>query len=331
MAEFHLYFHKDFDGICGTALFSAFLQIATIFKLTDHENFVYHPVDYDIKDKWLELKLLQENAALDFPYHPEAGWWFDHHDSAFLKSNLKRKYKHTQSQFWDTSFHSCPSLIKYHFQKSWSLFANIEALDQLIKKNSQWIEWSDIIDGARYHSPNEPVELKHPCLEINATLSIDSSLGYLVYLIEHIKTSTPGEVARLDPVKTKLQVYQERQERVMAKFKVLLEVYRQEIAYFNLTGTGIPFNRYLAYYFYPDLSYTIGIYEKKRQAFVISVGKNPWKQFPAKNIGKTCMRYGGGGRKEVGAVMVNDYNSAVEISKKIRSYLWQGLQENKEE
>lgn len=331
MIEFHVYFHRDFDGLCAASLFSSiFFQIATILKLAENENLVYHPVDYDIKENWLESKLFKPNAVLDFLYHPEADWWFDHHFSSFLESNLKKKYKHTPSHFWSTKFCSCPSLIKYHFKTFWPLFANLKEFQKLIESYSKWIEWSDIIDSAGYHSPNEPIELNHPCLKINATLSVDISSEYLVYLIEHIKTSTPDEVANLEPVNLKFLVYKNKQEEIIEKFKSLLEIYNREIAYFDLANRDIPFQRYLSYYFHPKLSYTIGLYKKNKLSFVVSVGKNPWKQFQSENVGKICKRYGGGGRKDVGAIMVGDYKSAVNISKKIRKYLLQSLQIVKE-
>jgi len=94
-----------------------------------------------------------------------------------------------------------------------------------------------------------------------------------------------------------------------------------DIAFFNQSQLSYPFQRYISYYFYSDIKYTIGIYKKNDKYFSISVGKNPWKKFNSLNIGEICKRYGGGGRENVGAVLTDNEEEAKRVQKKIKEYI----------
>lgn len=313
MNIFHIYFHRDFDGICSAAIFA---EIINTFQLTNTVETSFHGVDYEIKDDWLNIKLNKPNAVLDFLYHPDALWWFDHHVSAFLVYELKEKYKNGTKQFWDPSYPSCPSLIKEHFSKYLPLFAS-----NFFHFYSQWIKWSDKIDSAKYSSPYEIIELSHPCLQINSTLAIDNSDQYLIYLIQQIRHKSPEEVATLDRVQEKYSIIKSKQNQIVKDFKELIKIEDHRIAYFDQSDLKIPFQRYISYYFYPTVDYTVAIYKKNGNTHSVSVGKNPWKDFQSRNIGKICKRYGGGGRPDVGAINTKDHLDAVNIAKKIKKIL----------
>jgi hypothetical protein len=309
---FYIYFHRDFDGICSAALFAEIIR--DILSL-ERDSFQFQAVDYDRKSKWLSDTLKKPNAVLDFLYHPDATWWFDHHTSAFPDYKTKRQYKNGPHHFWDTSFGSCPSLIKYHFLKKLPLLSssNLATFDE-------WIHWSDKIDSADYTSPREPIEIEHPCLQINATLSIDYSRDYLEFLINQIRGKTPLEIASQRSVHSKFLKYKKNRDTELEILKNLLEVRDSSVAYFDQSQYDIPFQRYASYYFFPSVNYTIGVY-KRGHGYSISVGKNPWKNFVSENIGNICKRYGGGGRKDVGAIITDNHEEASRISMNILKML----------
>jgi hypothetical protein len=71
------------------------------------------------------------------------------------------------------------------------------------------------------------------------------------------------------------------------------------------------FQRYYPYLVHPEAAFVVGIYRNQNQnSFTVSVGANPWKPEPGINMGLLCQRFGGGGRKNVGGIPVEDISEA---------------------
>jgi oligoribonuclease NrnB/cAMP/cGMP phosphodiesterase (DHH superfamily) len=318
MASLRIYFHKDFDGFVAAALF---LKINEESGLIGASQVLLKTVDYDLKDKWLNTHLPQPNVVLDFLYHPEAEWWFDHHVSTFVRKSHERKYQNSEKHFWDIHSPSCAALIKQHLQDYNSLFMGNEEFQNLTEKFSEWIKWSDIIDNAKFENPAQVIELKDPCLEINATLSAESEDSYYEYLVYAAKKFLPREVIEMPTVRNKIDEAKDIQDKCINVFKNNLEKFSDGTVFFNYVKNGIPFQRYLAYYFKSDARYSVGLYLRTPNNYYISVGKNPWSDFTSKNIGEICEQFGGGGRVNVGGISVKNYEDALAKARKICAIL----------
>src|SRR5271155_4749866 len=107
---YDIYFHNDFDGRASAAVMLAFLRS----RGDDIEHFI--PVKYDIipvgtKKQWLDDKFLEKNKLfrgkhnpaiiVDFPYHPQAAFWFDHHLRPFRKPGWEKKFKSDREHRYD--------------------------------------------------------------------------------------------------------------------------------------------------------------------------------------------------------------------------------------
>ena len=146
--KFYIYHHNDFDGISAAALFAKFLSIK---EKINFEDFTFQAVDYNLKKEWISFKLNKPCVVIDFLYHPDSDWWFDHHDSTFQNdSSLMNSYTQSEKKYWNTKFPSCPSLIMAHLHKYFRKYHI-----KLKNEYSELIKWSDVIDGAKYHSPSE--------------------------------------------------------------------------------------------------------------------------------------------------------------------------------
>ncbi len=319
MAILTIYFHKDFDGLVAAALF---LRINELSQLIGADSVTLKSVDYDIKENWLKTNLQKPNVVIDFLYHPKADWWFDHHVSTFLNSRHKEQYSNSDKQFWDASYPSCAALIKTNLQQQCSLFMGVEEYNIVVNRFREWIHWSNIIDNANYNDPAQVVELKSPSLQINATLSYEIEETYLQHLIFAAKLYQPDEVVHTAYVKDKVQKILSLQEDYLSIFKNHYKIIPKKTVYFDYVKKEIPFQRYFTYYFEPDAFYSIGLYNRNGK-FAISVGKNPWLEFTSKNIGEICKRFGGGGRINVGSIIVDEYSKAVEIVETITKSLSQ--------
>jgi hypothetical protein len=317
MAILTIYFHNDFDGIIAAALF---LRINKETQLIGADGISFKPVDYEQKNTWLKTQLQRPNVVIDFLYHPKAEWWFDHHVSTFLNDKHKAKYINSEKQFWDVSYSSCAALIKQNLQSQCSLFMGNDEYLKVVDDFKEWIQWSDIIDNAKYESPTQIVELKHPCLQINSTLSYDVEAQYLEHLIIAAKMYPPEDVVRTQSVKDKIQKIFLLQEKHLGIFKNAYKIMPQMTVFFDYVKNDIPFQRYFTYYYEPDALYSIGLY-KRNGKIAISVGKNPWLDFASKNVGEICHRFGGGGRINVGSILISDYSKALAVVNSICEYL----------
>jgi hypothetical protein len=317
MPNLYIYFHKDFDGLVAAALF---IKINQETQLIGANNYTLKPVDYEVKKIWLKTNLEHPNVVIDFLYHPEADWWFDHHVSTFLNANHEKHYKNTETRYWDVNFPSCAALIKGNLEKKCSLFMSNDEYKKITDGFKEWIIWSDIIDNAKYESPSQIVELKHPCLQINSTILPDIEDNYIEHLVTAVKMFSPEEVAETTIVRKKIEIILKTQTEQMEVFKKGYKIIQPQIGFFDYVKYQMPFQRYLFYYFEPEAFYSIGIYGRTGK-YAVSVGKNPWKEFQSKNIGTICETFGGGGRLNVGSVLVSNYKKALSMANTISSKL----------
>jgi hypothetical protein len=308
MSILNVYFHKDFDGFVAAALF---LRINDETQLVGADGYSLHSVDYNIKTSWLKTELPKPNIVIDFLFHPKAQWWFDHHVTTFLNEKHKLKYSNTEKQFWDIKSPSCAALIRDNLQSHCSLFLSGDDYSKIMNNFSEWIYWSDIIDNAKFESPAQVVELKHPCLQINETLTGDIEDEYIRHLVTAAKMYLPEEVAGSYMVKTKIDNALKSQDKYLHIFKNGYKILPNEIVFFDYVKNDMPFQRYMTYYYEPGAYYSIGLY-KRDGKYSISIGKNPWLDIPSKNIGEICRKFGGGGRINVGSFAVPDYSKAIE-------------------
>jgi hypothetical protein len=121
-------------------------------------------------------------------------------------------------------------------------------------------------------------------------------------------------------VKEKIDIVLSKQKEYMKSFKDDYKLILPNIVFFDYVKNAIPFQRYLTYYYKPDANYSIGLYGRVGK-FAISVGRNPWLNFPSQNIGEICKTYGGGGRETVGSIILTDYSKALKIADTIANLL----------
>jgi hypothetical protein len=308
-----IYFHKDFDGFVATALF---MRINEHSQLIGAETVTFKPVDYELKKFWLKTDLDKPNVVIDFLYHPQADWWFDHHTSTFIKESHKIKYQNSEKQFWDVNSPSCADLIKKNLFSLSSLFFTHEEFCTIVDEFKEWIYWCDIIDNAKYENPAQIIELNNPCLQINATINSDIDEEYLRSLILAAKMYTPADVVQMSFIKPKIDLVMQLQGKFKQIFKQNYEFIKDGIVLFDYVKHKIPFQRYMTYYYEPKAKYSIGLYPRSGQ-YAISVGKNPWFEFDSKDLGIICQEYGGGGRIHVGSILTKTYPNAIKCISQI--------------
>ena len=153
------YHDKCFDGACSASLFTRFHREC----IDPDASYEYHGLVHRAGALFDESEFTgDENAIVDFKYSPSPRitWWFDHHQSAFLTPQdhenflaCKRDPVCEAHKFFDPTYVSCTSFLA-HIASTRFGFNTAPVADL--------IHWADIVDGAKYESPESAVEMAAP-------------------------------------------------------------------------------------------------------------------------------------------------------------------------
>lgn len=303
---YDIFFHDDFDGRASAAVFVDFLKTkgSRIERFMAVEHGVY-------EDVWLQKDALDTIAGttrrnpsivVDFPYHPQATFWYDHHPTAFRKPEWQNKFDPSAFQYLDTSYASACHLV----------------LDRLVEDHGyvpsayirEVVRWADVIDGARYANPFQTLVMREPALQVAAYINACAGDAAkekrvsepLTWLIEGMAHKGIDRVAK-DPR------IQEVAERVRAENKLSLSFYRKHlqqkgnVAIVDTSELTTQKLRYGAYYLAPNAVYGLTISKRVDDSYIVQAGVNPWKrERNAFAIGELLAQFGGGGHPFAGAV-----------------------------
>ena len=319
--KYDIYFHNDFDGRAASAVMLAFLRS----RGDNIEHYI--PVKYDVIPKWIDDRFLEKNKLfkgkhnpaiiVDFPYHPQAAFWFDHHLRPFRKDGWEAKFKPDRARRYDDSYRSACHLVYDSLKEGfgWRPPAHLREL----------VKWLNVIDFADYKSARQTIEMKEPAIQINNFIEEHS---------EDLKT-TVATIKFLAEKPLSDFVKQPRIKRTIAELRrgtaAALKFYEKNL---KISGrvlvidlTGFPYSEmghYAPYYLHPELLYAIRFhpFPGKPTLFHINVGANPWRRKEnKKNIGALLKGYGGGGHKDVGGVEINGKKNMLKTVDEIVAFL----------
>ncbi len=310
-----LYHDHCFDGAASAAFFSRFYE----GKYAPGAKFEFtglaHKASQLFEDSFFDGDV---NAIVDFKYSPDPRltWWFDHHQSAFLSAEDAEHFRrdHSGQKLYDPSYSSCTLFIADVARQRFGY----EAPDL-----AELVEWADIIDGARYASAQEAVELKAPAMKL--TLVIESAKGSEIIhkIIGWMRTCKLSEIAQQPEIQ---QLYAPLYERHIRSIDIIRSRAHTSdgVVFFDLIADKLEgYNKFIPYYLFPDSTYTVSVSTSSFRTKV-SVGSNPWAQAPLKhNLATICERYGGGGHPKVGAISfeIGEAERARAVAQEIRQEL----------
>jgi len=171
-----VYFHRDFDGVVAAAVLLR--QAAGEPRLI--------PVDYDLKDQWSSMPVHSRSAVVDFLFHPQSGYWYDHHRDPFLDPAWKKNFRPSPRLAWEPTAPSCPPVI----------LAALPCPKPVRRHFAQYVRWSSIIDSARYVSPQQATDLSIPYLRLSRALELASPDG-LCEVVSAVSGRDVQDVLRL--------------------------------------------------------------------------------------------------------------------------------------
>jgi hypothetical protein len=295
------YHDKCFDGACSASLFTRFHR-----ECIDNEaTYDYHGLVHRAGALFDESEFTgDENAIVDFKYSssPRITWWFDHHLSAFLTPEDQQHFQRCQQdpvcashKFFDPNYISCTSFLAHIASTRFGF--NTAPVAELIK-------WADIVDGARYESPEAAVEMAAPAMKLTLIIESTQDTEFIPRLIPLLTEMPLDEVLRQPFVADRLPPLLESHQQAIELIRSRSQESEGTI-FFDITDVALEgFNKFIPYYLHPQATYSIGL-SKSSFRTKVSVGSNPWtKAAPEKmvNLAAICERYGGGGHARVGAI-----------------------------
>ncbi|HLJ49688.1 MAG TPA: hypothetical protein VKU01_26930 [Bryobacteraceae bacterium] len=310
-----LYHDHCFDGAASAAFFSRFYEDKYAPGAEFEFTGLAHKASQLFDDNMFDGDV---NAIVDFKYSPDPRltWWFDHHQSAFLRPEDAEHYKldHSGKKLYDPNFRSCTMFIATVARERFGYDA--PDLSELVK-------WADIVDGAQYESAAAAVELREPAMKI--TLVIESAKGSEIVhrVIRLMRRESLGAIIE-DPEMQ--QLYQPLYERHLHSIDLIRNraTCRDGVVYFDLISQDLEgYNKFIPYYLYPDSTYTVSVSTSSFRTKV-SVGSNPWaREEPKHNLASICERYGGGGHPRVGAISfeIGAVDQAREVALEVKNEL----------
>jgi len=289
-----LYFHSPcFDGIASSVLTLDFLEISQNWTFQE-----LRAVNYDSRNSWLSKKPSKPFAVVDFLYHPDAEFWADHHQTSFLKPSLKERFEDQKNPYhiYDSRSGSCAKLL-------WNVLAL--RFNYRNRGFAELVKWADKIDSARYRSVEEAISGPYPALNINRTLVINRDPDYPAWLVTQLRDHSLDEIGRLPEVVEKSNEVKTLVQVGLDRLSHTVHLDGSDIAVFDVDSSDVLINRYSPYHFFPEARYSIGMV-RTNDGIKITAMRNPWRQFPSVYLGKVFERFGGGGHRRVGSVLLKD-------------------------
>ena len=292
-----IFFHDScFDGATSAALFGAFYRDARGPAVQVALQGVQHRRGDPFEGLAIDG---DDNACVDFRFSPDPRmtWWFDHHVSAFQPPELRAAFEADDSgqKFFDPAAPSCSILLWRVLEERFGWRPDDAAWAELV-------QWADLIDAARFPSPEMAVELAEPALQIMTWLEHNPDPALTHRLIGAFGRTPLAELAAepwiQGPLAPLLAAHRRHIDLIRAR-----AVRDGDVVFFDLADDDVvAHNKFIAYMLFPDAVYTLGV-TRGPERCKISVGSNPWMpERRTHDIARLCERHGGGGHPVVGAV-----------------------------
>lgn len=266
---------------------------------------------------WTNFFFQKPFVVLDFRYHPEADWWFDHHLTTFLQPDWQTSFKNDRQRHFDPDYPSCFGMT-INFLKKYYQYQPTEILQELEP-------WVDKVDSASYQSAEEALSISSWAQELmllNSSYDKIDPDGYADLQKKIIEDVAKGEIKELlrdsyrpavDQLKSRLQ-----QSREWYKKEA---VTKGKVSFTDQTEEEILFDNFLGYSLFPQLPYSASI-SKGTTDFHLHIGRNPWfRPASAVHIGELMKKYGGGGHDGVGGAEAKTKEEALRIIQELIDYL----------
>ena len=286
-----------FDGVVSAALG------AWVIEHTCDGTLAYvEPVDYGVSASWMNRRFEQNVCVVDFLYHPQARFWWDHHGTTILRDDWRGNYEKRKSAFvkWDRNAPSCARVISG---------AAAELRLSLPRHLLEAVDWADKLDSANYSSAEEAVLATSPAKQLALSLRIDKTIAYHTEVVRSLLSKTLLQVVSVPTIRTRIEEAMRLHQKGLAL--VRQDAYIKDgLAVYDVEVTDELVDRMIPYLLDPDVRYALSIVRRSDQ-IRISCNASPWIARSGPDLGHLFKRFGGGGHRDIGSVLLPRSRSEV--------------------
>lgn len=293
-----LYHDNCFDGSTSAALFAeCYRRCISPAAAFDFVGLNHGPGDVFegafLSDKSPSL----EHACVDFRYSadPRLTYWFDHHQSAFMSAEDRLHFERARNprHFYDPKAQSCSKFLAETCHKVFGFDTTPFA---------ELIAWADLIDGARFSSPEQAVLCTEPALQLMTFAEHNRDPEHKKRFIADLVRISLSEIAAQPHVQAVVSPVFAQREKTLAFLRQHASFVDGVVTYDACERRDLQIGKFAPYYLFPDAQYVVGLSALPGRTKV-SVGSNPWQaDRRTVDIAALCGGYGGGGHPAVGAV-----------------------------
>lgn len=283
-----------FDGAASSALFAAFWT-----QRFGPAELRYIPKDHRPGDPYDPEDFAGADPAvgLDFRYsqHPAMTWYFDHHASAFqLAGDRSHFAADTRGQkFHDEGAASCAGFIVRTVRERF-------ACD--LSDHAELITWAERIDAASFPSPEMPVLLAEPALQLMTFVESNQDLGLVGPFIDDLRTRPLAHHASADYVQQIVRPRRIQNQDDLALIARRAVVEGGVLSYALLDQPVRAYNKFIPYCHHPAVRYVVALTRGADRRIKLTAGYNPWLPRDAREHSMAALLepLGGGGHPYVG-------------------------------
>lgn len=304
---YDIFFHDDLDGRATAAVFLDFLRS----RGSRIQRFI--PVEHGVKEIWEQKDALDRLAGtrrrnpaivVDFPYHPQAAFWYDHHPHGKEYPELAKSFQPGPAHRVDASYLSACRLAIDALEEGYGYRppAHIRTLGK----------WLDVVDGGRFANPFQTIAIREPALQLEALVNdmrrVSRKAGKesdpMVWLIELMASKDVAAVARDRRVKEVVRRVQGESKASLAYYRHNMRA-RENVALIDITDMATRSLNFAPYYLAPSVLFAITMRGNPDGTWIASVGVNPWKRERNPfHIGNLLTPFNGGGHAYAGAAQL---------------------------
>ncbi len=301
--KYRLVTRSDFDGlVCA--------MILKEMGILEEIKFV-HPKD--VQDGTIELT--DRDITTNLPYDSRTAVVFDHHESEETRNADVDK----KNYILESDAPSAARVVYNYFKK--------EHPEKLKRITEEIMTAVDRADSAQY--TKEEILNPKGWVLLNFIMDARTGLGrfkeftisnyqLMMELIDNCLDHGIEDVLALSDVKERIDFYFKEQEAFKAQLENIVKI-DGKVCVIDLREQEIIHagNRFYIYAMYPEVEISIHVaWGFKKQNTAVMIGKSIVNRKSDFDIGKLCLKYGGGGHKNAGTCQI-DNEKADEVIKEI--------------
>lgn len=301
--KYRLVTRSDFDGlVCA--------MILKEMGILEEIKFV-HPKD--VQDGTIELT--DRDITTNLPYDSRSAVVFDHHESEETRNADVEK----KNYILESDAPSAARVVYNYFKK--------EHPEKLKRITEEIMTAVDRADSAQY--TKEEILNPKGWVLLNFIMDARTGLGrfkeftisnyqLMMELIDNCLDHGIEDVLALSDVKERIDFYFKEQEAFKAQLENIVKI-DGKVCVIDLREQEIIHagNRFYIYAMYPEVEISIHVaWGFKKQNTAVMIGKSIVNRKSDFDIGKLCLKYGGGGHKNAGTCQI-DNEKADEVIKEI--------------